>query len=181
MWDLSGLSCSEQWAALAETPRLMRWWHFISLSADNLQAGLVSGWAWYLAGASWRTAPAAAYACLGTLISFSVLLHGPAAKITHIGPFMGACQLYMAALPLFQPVHRVGHISALPLLGTDGNKYNYRRVFDGCVVLHDTEALEEHRCPSWFLDFEHLLDKPCINSIIRNHARIGSTPPQLQR
>lgn len=88
-----GLCGLDQWTALAETPRLMRWWHFIALTIDNLVAGIVYGWAWFLAGASWRILPAVAYSFLGTLISVSVLFHGPASKVTQIGPFMGICQV----------------------------------------------------------------------------------------
>ena len=105
--DYSAMTCAEQWAALADTPQLMRWWHFVSLTIDNLIAGLVYGWAWYQVGASWRIAPAVAYACLGTAISLAVLGNGPAATLTKLGPLMGAVQVYMSAFPLFQTVDKV--------------------------------------------------------------------------
>jgi len=41
--NFEGLCGLDQWTALAETPRLMRWWHFIALTIDNLVAGIVYG------------------------------------------------------------------------------------------------------------------------------------------
>lgn len=104
---LSQLACVDQWHVLAEDPIVLRWWHCFSLVADIILIGIVYGWAWYAAGASWRIVPPILYVLAGTVFIIDVLVHGPSSKVSRIGPLLGATQLYFSTYPLFQPPSKV--------------------------------------------------------------------------
>lgn len=103
----SQFACIDQWQILSTDPFILRWWHFFSLLADNTMIGIVYGWAWYAAGASWRIVPPILYVLSGTVIMTDVLVHGPSSKASRLGPLLGATQLFFSTLPLFQPRSKV--------------------------------------------------------------------------
>lgn len=113
--SVQSLPIEQQWECLTENPIFLRWWHAIAVQVEVVQVAVIYIYGWHLTGMSWlRLVPVLAYVVIGWFLAVTYVLIGPLNQYNFLAIPVGALNMYLTLVPLFQPVAKVCDASWQP-------------------------------------------------------------------